>query len=166
MTVSHLLLPTCPRDLMPVVANRIAADLTFGPDFAWHPHLQHHQEPHQPSTSHGRRFSHPKLHPPQSAHHGRRDKSPQCEDSLKQVHRLLLLDSYVLPGFRYALSCLRKGEEEVELSLRTRDTRGRRLWTGSGKYNVLTHATDFWGPASNFGIPIAAIADMSKDPEM
>jgi hypothetical protein len=25
---------------------------------------------------------------------------------------------------------------------------------------------DFWGPASNFGIPIAAIADMSKDPEM
>lgn len=26
--------------------------------------------------------------------------------------------------------------------------------------------TDFWGPASNFGIPIAAIADMSKDPEM
>jgi hypothetical protein len=26
--------------------------------------------------------------------------------------------------------------------------------------------TDFWGPVSNFGIPIAAIADMSKDPEM
>ena len=26
--------------------------------------------------------------------------------------------------------------------------------------------SDFWGPASNFGIPIAAIADMSKDPEM
>jgi hypothetical protein len=26
--------------------------------------------------------------------------------------------------------------------------------------------TDFWGPASNFGIPMAAIADMSKDPEM
>lgn len=25
---------------------------------------------------------------------------------------------------------------------------------------------DFWGPASNFGIPIAAIADMRKDPEM
>lgn len=25
---------------------------------------------------------------------------------------------------------------------------------------------DFWGPVSNFGIPIAAIADMSKDPEM
>ena len=26
--------------------------------------------------------------------------------------------------------------------------------------------TDFWGPASNFGIPIAAIADVQKDPEM
>jgi hypothetical protein len=28
------------------------------------------------------------------------------------------------------------------------------------------YGADFWGPASNFGIPIAAIADMSKDPEM
>ncbi|KAL8843601.1 MAG: hypothetical protein Q9170_000105 [Blastenia crenularia] len=26
--------------------------------------------------------------------------------------------------------------------------------------------TDFWGPASNFGIPIAAIADFQKDPEL
>lgn len=32
---------------------------------------------------------------------------------------------------------------------------------------MLTSAcTDFWGPASNFGIPIAAVADMSKDPEL
>lgn len=31
---------------------------------------------------------------------------------------------------------------------------------------LLTTCADFWGPASNFGIPIAAIADMSKDPEM
>ncbi|KAL8874669.1 MAG: hypothetical protein Q9174_000009 [Haloplaca sp. 1 TL-2023] len=29
-----------------------------------------------------------------------------------------------------------------------------------------TLSTDFWGPASNFGIPIAAIADMQKDPEL
>lgn len=29
----------------------------------------------------------------------------------------------------------------------------------------MQHA-DFWGPASNFGIPIAAIADIRKDPEM
>jgi Mitochondrial pyruvate carriers len=28
------------------------------------------------------------------------------------------------------------------------------------------HATDFWGPASNFGIPIAAVLDTQKDPEM
>ena len=26
--------------------------------------------------------------------------------------------------------------------------------------------TDFWGPASNFGIPIAAVMDTQKDPEM
>ena len=25
---------------------------------------------------------------------------------------------------------------------------------------------DFWGPASNFGIPIAAVMDMRKDPDM
>lgn len=31
---------------------------------------------------------------------------------------------------------------------------------------LIVLVTDFWGPASNFGIPIAAIADMSKDPEM
>ncbi|KAL9591083.1 MAG: hypothetical protein Q9203_000082 [Teloschistes exilis] len=27
-------------------------------------------------------------------------------------------------------------------------------------------STHFWGPVSNFGIPVAAIADMQKDPEM
>lgn len=31
---------------------------------------------------------------------------------------------------------------------------------------VANREADFWGPASNFGIPLAAIADMSKDPEM
>ena len=25
---------------------------------------------------------------------------------------------------------------------------------------------DFWGPASNFGIPIAAVMDTQKDPDM
>jgi hypothetical protein len=25
---------------------------------------------------------------------------------------------------------------------------------------------DFWGPASNYGIPIAALMDMRKDPEL
>jgi hypothetical protein len=25
---------------------------------------------------------------------------------------------------------------------------------------------DFWGPVSNFGIPIAAVVDMKKDPEL
>uniref|UniRef100_A0A093VE82 Mitochondrial pyruvate carrier n=1 Tax=Talaromyces marneffei PM1 TaxID=1077442 RepID=A0A093VE82_TALMA len=27
-------------------------------------------------------------------------------------------------------------------------------------------STHFWGPASNFGIPIAAVSDIQKDPEM
>ncbi|AET37968.1 pyruvate transporter MPC1 Ecym_2219 [Eremothecium cymbalariae DBVPG len=31
------------------------------------------------------------------------------------------------------------------------------------KYVFTTH---FWGPVSNFGIPIAAIADLKKDPEL
>ena len=31
---------------------------------------------------------------------------------------------------------------------------------------VTDHIIDFWGPASNFGIPIAAVLDTQKDPEM
>jgi Mitochondrial pyruvate carriers len=30
----------------------------------------------------------------------------------------------------------------------------------------LTSCADFWGPASNFGIPVAAVMDIQKDPEM
>ena len=36
----------------------------------------------------------------------------------------------------------------------------------SNKYLDYFCSTHFWGPASNFGIPMAAIADMSKDPEI
>ncbi|KAF9730558.1 mitochondrial pyruvate carrier 1 [Paraphaeosphaeria minitans] len=36
----------------------------------------------------------------------------------------------------------------------------------SNKYADYFCSTHFWGPASNFGIPLAAIADMSKDPEI
>ncbi|CAI6341800.1 unnamed protein product [Periconia digitata] len=36
----------------------------------------------------------------------------------------------------------------------------------SNKYTDYFCSTHFWGPASNFGIPLAAIADMSKDPEI
>lgn len=31
---------------------------------------------------------------------------------------------------------------------------------------TLYFCPDFWGPASNFGIPIAAVMDIQKDPEM
>ena len=30
----------------------------------------------------------------------------------------------------------------------------------------LAPSPDFWGPVSNFGIPIAAVMDTQKDPEM
>lgn len=30
----------------------------------------------------------------------------------------------------------------------------------------MLNRADFWGPASNFGIPIAAVMDTQKDPEM
>ncbi|KAF2280669.1 UPF0041 domain-containing protein [Westerdykella ornata] len=36
----------------------------------------------------------------------------------------------------------------------------------SNKYLDYFCSTHFWGPASNFGIPIAAVADMTKDPEI
>ena len=35
-----------------------------------------------------------------------------------------------------------------------------------GQALTLSFRTDFWGPASNFGIPIAAVMDIQKDPEM
>jgi len=46
------------------------------------------------------------------------------------------------------------------------DTQGNRFaMCNVGRTFADEHA-DFWGPVSNFGIPLAAIADMSKDPEM
>ncbi|KAH7108630.1 hypothetical protein B0J11DRAFT_521739 [Dendryphion nanum] len=36
----------------------------------------------------------------------------------------------------------------------------------SNKVTDYVCSTHFWGPVSNFGIPIAAIADMTKDPEI
>ncbi|KAF2015950.1 small nuclear ribonucleoprotein B [Aaosphaeria arxii CBS 175.79] len=36
----------------------------------------------------------------------------------------------------------------------------------SNPYTDYFFSTHFWGPASNFGIPIAAVADMTKDPEI
>lgn len=34
------------------------------------------------------------------------------------------------------------------------------------KTDDIVPLADFWGPASNFGIPIAAVMDTQKDPEM
>lgn len=61
-----------------------------------------------------------------------------------------------------------------------RDSEGLGLWLGIGigigisigivKVNRLESSAncfnaDFWGPASNFGIPIAAVMDTQKDPQ-
>ena len=35
-----------------------------------------------------------------------------------------------------------------------------------GFEGMLTYVTDFWGPVSNFGIPLAAIMDTQKSPEL
>lgn len=36
----------------------------------------------------------------------------------------------------------------------------------SKKFIKYFFSSHFWGPASNFGIPIAALADLKKDPEV
>lgn len=41
----------------------------------------------------------------------------------------------------------------------------RRLGTKDFWWNYIC-STHFWGPVANWGIPLAAIADMKKDPEM
>ena len=35
------------------------------------------------------------------------------------------------------------------------------MWIANGPLHI-----DFWGPVSNFGIPVAAVMDTQKDPEM
>ncbi|KAK9703886.1 pyruvate transporter mpc1 [Basidiobolus ranarum] len=37
---------------------------------------------------------------------------------------------------------------------------------GSKEFRSYLCSTHFWGPVANWGIPLAAIADMKKDPEM
>lgn len=32
--------------------------------------------------------------------------------------------------------------------------------------NLFIHSTHFWGPVANWGIPIAALADIRKNPEI
>lgn len=44
----------------------------------------------------------------------------------------------------------------------TRKFIGLTVLTGS----LALTSLDFWGPVSNFGIPVAAIMDAQKDPEM
>jgi len=41
-----------------------------------------------------------------------------------------------------------------------------RSYVFSKKFVNYLCSTHFWGPVSNFGIPIAAIADLKKDPEL
>jgi len=34
------------------------------------------------------------------------------------------------------------------------------------QYTNMDYLTDFWGPVSNFGIPVAAVMDTQKSPEL
>ncbi|EPY50051.1 hypothetical protein SPOG_03520 [Schizosaccharomyces cryophilus OY26] len=39
-------------------------------------------------------------------------------------------------------------------------------WVRSPEFRKYLMSTHFWGPLSNFGIPIAAILDLKKDPKL
>ena len=148
---------------------------------AWHPirsASRKLRDPRHELTFYAFRLSHIPFAPPfflrgqasKGRHkHGRRNQSPQCEDSLQQVHGLLLLDPYVLPASRRPyphrnVGRLLRKSQAVRMSENSEGIKN----SHDSKDNTADcdMHTDFWGPASNFGIPIAAIADMSKDPEM
>ncbi|XP_064405634.1 mitochondrial pyruvate carrier 1-like [Halichondria panicea] len=40
------------------------------------------------------------------------------------------------------------------------------LTIGCIKLQLPFHSTHFWGPVANWGLPLAAMADMKKDPEI
>ena len=86
----------------------------------------------------------PTFNKPPILHNGSRSLSSQCQNPLPPRSILLLLYTYVLP------SSLLKFQPTADI---------RRI----PSINI---RTDFWGPASNFGIPIAAVLDTQKDPAM
>lgn len=83
----------------------------------------------------------PTFNKPSIPHNGSRNLSPQCQNSLSPRPILLLLYTYVLPSPTSPTTDIRR---IPSINIRT----------------------DFWGPASNFGIPIAAVLDTQKDPAM
>ena len=83
----------------------------------------------------------PPPNPPPDRHNGSRNLSPQCQNPLPTRPILLLLYTYVFPPTAFPRTDLRR---IPSINIRA----------------------DFWGPASNFGIPIAAVLDTQKDPAM
>jgi hypothetical protein len=138
---------------MPVVARSIAADPTFGPDVPWHPHLQHQKHRSSYAYFYGRRFQFPKLLRRQFAHHGCRDQSPQCEDPLQQVHRLLLLDPYVLPG--PACTLFAPDRTRVKHMLKKTRKSSQTVVNDTGRRNGLTRQ-------QIFGVPQVTLASRSR----
>ena len=64
-----------------------------------------------------------------------------------------------------AADCLRQDPVPI-ISCGTRQSDFSLSLYGESEANCLQKLADFWGPASNFGIPIAAVMDTQKDPEM
>jgi hypothetical protein len=88
-----------------------------------------------------------------SSSYGGRDQGAERTDTSESGDGLLLLDSYVSSLCARELQRLHM-HNECSLS--------------AFKVHMLTRhdVPDFWGPASNFGIPIAAVMDTQKDPDM
>ena len=108
------------------------------------------------------RPSHPKNNPPFSSTRQPHPHYPQWRQQYQQsmrkfVHNLSWTTSAqrVRIQLQLFLSFPRQISSESE-------TPPLQNW----KLIILFSSADFWGPVSNFGIPIAAVMDIQKDPEM
>lgn len=113
------------------------------------------------------------IFPQRPAHHGGRDQSHQREDSLQPSLRLSLLYTYVKVAPRFPLSVQYSFAAILPLSSISAPSRALTLIPKSQRCcgraePILTcdSQIDFWGPVSNFGIPLAAVLDTQKDPDM
>ncbi|KAF7560662.1 hypothetical protein G7046_g3471 [Stylonectria norvegica] len=84
----------------------------------------------------------------------------QHQDPVEPRVRLFLLDPYV---FSPAMTCLPK-TSDISADLRKLAIAFSKATTTFTEDAL--EVFDFWGPASNFGIPIAAILDTQKSPDL
>lgn len=76
-----------------------------------------------------------------------------------------LAELSIVPCWRHQQRCVARLRFAIVELQRDGFTLGRFIIAGR-MANLPCANVDFWGPASNFGIPIAAVMDTQKDPEM